>query len=157
MRLWRLSAAVYAERLDGGYGFTNDGRWNSRGHPVTYCSTGPALCVLERLVHIQDAGLLPDETMLVSLDVPDGTAVEAIRLRSLPTDWRTDQRTTRLRGDAWLRTRSACLLSLPSAVVPVADSNDRNILINHLHPDVNGIVITRVDAFEYDARLFAFG
>ena len=157
MRLWRLSAAVYAERLDGGYGFTNDGRWNSRGHPVTYCSTGPALCVLERLVHIQDAGLLPDDTMLVSLDVPDGTAVEVVRLRSLPTDWRSDQRTTRLRGDAWLRARSACLLSLPSAVVPVADSNDRNILINHLHPDVNGIVITRVDAFEYDPRLFAFG
>ena len=42
-------------------------------------------------------------------------------------------------------------------IVPVADSNDRNILITHLHPDVSGIGITRVEAFEYDVRLFAFG
>ena len=157
MRLWRLSAAMYAERFDGGYGFTNDGRWNSRGRPITYCSTGPALCVLERLVHIQDAALLPDDTMLVSLEAPDGIDVDVVQLGELPTGWRSDQRTTRLRGDAWLHARSACLLSVPSAVVPVADSNDRNILINHLHPDVDGIVITRVEAFESDLRLFAFG
>lgn len=157
MRLWRLSAAMYAERFDGGYGFTNDGRWNSRGRPITYCSTGPALCVLERLVHIQDTALLPDDTMLVSLEAPDGIDVDVVQLGELPTGWRSDQRSTRLRGDAWLHARSACLLSVPSAVVPVADSNDRNILINHLHPDVDGIVITRVEAFEYDLRLFASG
>ena len=157
MRLWRLSAAMYADRFDGGYGFTTDGRWNSRRHPVTYCSTAPALCVLESLVHIQDAALLPDDTILVSLDAPDGIDVDVVQLGELPTGWRSDQRTTRLRGDAWLRARSACLLSVPSAVVPVADSNDRNILINHLHPDVGAIVTTRIEAFEYDVRLFAFG
>lgn len=56
-----------------------------------------------------------------------------------------------------IRTRSACLLRVPPAVVQVADSNDRNILINHLHPDADGIAITRIEAFEYDVRLFAFG
>ena len=49
MRLWRLSAAAYAERFDGGYGLEYAGRWNERGRLVTYCATGPALCVLEKL------------------------------------------------------------------------------------------------------------
>ena len=73
MQLWRLSAGVYAERFDGGYGLENDGRWNGRGRPVTYCSTGPALCVLEKLVHLDDASLLPDDMVYAA---PDDLKVE---------------------------------------------------------------------------------
>ena len=62
MRLWRLAGAAYADRFDGGYGLDHEGRWNERGGLVTYCSTGPALCVLEKLVHVEDTGLLPDDT-----------------------------------------------------------------------------------------------
>ena len=76
MRLWRLSGADFAERFDGGYGLHHDGRWNLSGHPVTYCATGPALCVLERLVHIEDALLMPGDAMLVCYDVPDDVAVQ---------------------------------------------------------------------------------
>ena len=61
MRLWRLSNAEDAERFDGGYGLHRDGRWNTRGRPVTYCATGPALCLLEKLVHVEDLALLPDK------------------------------------------------------------------------------------------------
>ena len=67
MPLWLLSTSTYAARFDGGYGLGNDGRWNGRGRPVTYCSTGPALCVLEKLVHISDLSLLPDNMMVVRL------------------------------------------------------------------------------------------
>ena len=59
MRLWRLSAAKYARSFDGGYGLRHHGRWNTRGRPVTYCATGPALCLLEKLVHIDE---MPDDT-----------------------------------------------------------------------------------------------
>ena len=156
MRLWRLAGARYASRFDGGYGRRNDGRWNSRGHPVTYCATGPALCVLERLVHIQDPDLLPDDTMLVRFDVPDAVRVDAMALEELPPDWRQDLRSTQSRGDAWLGARTASLLRLPSAVVPVADTDDRNILVNHRHPDIERINIARVEAFEYAPRLFSF-
>jgi RES domain-containing protein len=34
MRLWRLSSERRARDFDGGYGLSNDGRWNSRGRPV---------------------------------------------------------------------------------------------------------------------------
>ena len=32
-------------------GSAHDGRWNTSGFAITYCATGPALCVLEKLVH----------------------------------------------------------------------------------------------------------
>ena len=70
MRTWHLSGADYARRRDGGYGLDHDGHWNDRRRPIACCATGPALCVLEKLAHIEDAALLPDDTVLVRYDVP---------------------------------------------------------------------------------------
>ena len=95
MQLWRLSGAAFAESFDGGFGLEHDGRWNGRGRPITYCSTGPALCVLEKLADIEEAGLLPDDTMLVRYHVP------------------------------------------------VADTEDRNIIVNHRHKDVARITVAQ--------------
>ena len=157
MRLWRLSGAGYADRFDGGYGQRYDGRWSTSGHPVTYCATGPALCVLEKLVHINDPLLLPDDSMLVCYDVPDDLPVDTVDLDRIPPDWLKEQRTTQSMGDAWLRNATAALLRVPSAVVPVAHADDRNVLVNHVHEDVGRISISRIDRFEYDPRLFSFG
>ena len=95
MRLWRLSGAEYADRFDGGYGLEHAGRWNERGRLVTYCATGPALCVLQKLVHVEDADLLPDDTILIRYDVPDDLRVEESQLADLPEHWRADQQVTR--------------------------------------------------------------
>ena len=153
MRLWRLSGAVYATRFDGGYGLEHAGRWNERGRLVTYCATGPALCVLEKLVHVEDADLLPEDTMLIRYDVPGDLQVDESRLTDLPENWRADQRVTRSIGGAWLDRASSCLLRVPSAIVPVPDADDRNILINHRHQDAARITISRIEEFVYDPRL----
>jgi len=156
MRLWRLSGADYADRLDGGYGLENDGRWNTRRRPVTYCSTGPALCLLEKLVHVDDLALIPDDTMLVRYHAPDDIVSEAVPLEDLPDNWRLDARVTRALGNAWLDRASGCLLRVPSVIVPVADADDRNVLINHRHEDAARITVSGVEIFEYDPRLFTF-
>ena len=157
MRIWRLLGAEYAERFDGGFGLHHDGRWNERGRLITYCATGPALCVLEKLVHIEDASLLPDDTMLVRYDVPDGLRVDESPLEDLPDNWRSDERLTRSIGNAWLDASSACCLRVPSVIVPVPDTDDRNVIVNHRHEDAARIVISRVEKFDYDPRLFVFG
>ena len=157
MRLWRLSASTYAERFDGGYGLGNDGRWNGRGRPVTYCSTGPALCVLEKLVHISDASLMPDDLMLVRYEAPDDLRVDEVLPDSLPESWDTLGGLTRYLGNDWLDDVSACLLRVPSVIVPIADTRDRNVLVNHRHEDADRITISRMETFRYDPRLFAFG
>lgn len=153
MMLWRLSGATFAHRFDGGYGLEHSGRWNERGQLVTYCATGPALCVLEKLVHVEDADLLPDDMMLVRYDVPADLPVEELRLADLPAHWRADQRVTRRVGGVWLDRASSCLLRVPSAIVPIADADDRNIVINHRHRDAAHITIGRIERFAYDPRL----
>lgn len=154
MRLWRLSDVRYAHRFDGGYGLDHEGRWNERGQLVTYCATGPALCVLEKLVHIEDPDLLPDDTMLIRYDAPNHIQVEEFFLGNLPSGWRADEGVTRSKGSDWLDGVTSCLLRVPSVIVPVADADDRNVLINHRHPDVKHITISRMEKFAYDPRLF---
>jgi RES domain-containing protein len=152
MLLWRLSIRRYANIFDGGYGLLFDGRWNTVGHAVTYCATSPSLCVLEQLVHIEDPALLP-ELMMVGYDVPDSLSAGSVRLDDLPNDWRRREGLTQQRGDTWHRSRSTPLLQVPSAIVPLEGSPDRNVLINHTHPDSAAIKIASSTPFALDARL----
>ena len=153
MLLWRLSGKQYARALDGGYGLHFEGRWNSVGHAVTYCATSPALCVLEKLVHVEGPALLP-ELVMVTYMFPDTVAVEDIDLADLSPDWRRHEGWSQERGDKWHEERAAPLLRVPSAIVPVIDSPDRNVLINHTHPAMPAIRIVREQPFSLDLRLF---
>lgn len=152
MLLWRLSTRQYANTFDGGYGLLFDGRWNTVGHALTYCATSPSLCVLEKLVHIEDPALLP-ELVMVRYDVPDSLSAGSVGLEDLPNDWRRQEGLTQQRGNAWHRSRSTPLLQVPSAIVPLEDSPDRNVLINHTHPDSAAIKIASSTQFALDARL----
>lgn len=140
MILWRLSGQQYARTFDGGYGLLYDGRWNTVGHAVTYCATSPALCVLEKLVHVQDPDLLP-ALVMVRYDVPDSLAVDVIAIGDLPNDWRRQESWTQQRGDAWHGALGAPLLRVPSAIVPIDGSPDMNVLINHRHSAAARITI----------------
>lgn len=153
MRLWRLSGLRYATAIDGGYGLLFDGRWNTVGHPVTYSATSPSLCVLEKLVHVEDPTLLP-RLVMVSYDVPDDIGADRYDLINLPGDWRQREAFTQRVGDEWLNSVSAALFFVPSAIVPISDGPDHNVLINPRHPAAARIKIARVDPFELDVRLF---
>lgn len=156
MLAWRLSGRRHAAAFDGGYGLLFDGRWNTVGHAVTYCATSPALCVLEKLVHIEDPQLLP-ELVMVTYDVPDSLAVEVVDLGDLPVDWRERESLTQRIGDRWHAGISAPVLRVPSAVLPLRASPDCNLLINHLHPDAASIAIVGSEPFSLDRRLLSFG
>lgn len=151
MRLWRLSNLQFAEAMDGGYGLLFNGRWNSVGRPVTYTATSPSLCVLEKLVHVEDPALLPALAM-VAYDVPDETPSARRALSDLPGDWRRREADTQRMGDEWLAGLEHALLFVPSAIMP-AGSPDWNVIVNHRHPAAAAIRIGRIDPFELDVRL----
>ncbi|HEY4191182.1 MAG TPA: RES family NAD+ phosphorylase [Mesorhizobium sp.] len=153
MLLWRLSGREHAGAFDGGYGLHFDGRWNTIGHAVTYCATSPALCVLEKLVHIEDPALMPPLVM-VTYEAPDAIGVEEVALDALEPDWRRHEAWSQQRGDAWHEAGATTLLRVPSAIVPVAGSPDLNVLINHNHPAVADIRIVARENFSLDPRLF---
>lgn len=153
MRLWRLSSREFARVLDGGYGLRFDGRWNTVGHATTYVSTSPSLCVLEKLVHVEDPTLMPALDM-VCYNVPDTVPVARLTLADLPDDWRRREAETQQMGDKWLSSVEAALLFVPSAIVPLPESPDENAIINHRHPAAAAIQVARTQAFELDIRLF---
>ncbi|MBX3694872.1 MAG: RES family NAD+ phosphorylase [Steroidobacteraceae bacterium] len=153
MILWRLSGAAHARAFDGGYGLHYDGRWNSAGHAVTYCATSPSLCVLEKLAHVQDPELLP-ALVMVRYDVPNGLQAETVAFATLPDAWRLQESRTQQRGDEWHAALATPLLRVPSAIVPLRDSPDEIVLVNHRHPAAAAIRIASVEAFVLDTRLF---
>lgn len=153
MRLWRLSSARRAADFDGGYGISNDGRWNTRGRPVTYCSTVPSLAALEKRVHVADPALLPPQVMVV-YNVPDAIPMRTVAFNDLPADWAARQTSTQSIGDTWLDSAEEVLLCVPSVIVPLANAPDRNILINHRVARASEIQIEATTPFTLDPRLF---
>jgi RES domain-containing protein len=153
MRLWRLSSERRARDFDGGYGISNDGRWNTRGRPITYCATVPSLAALEKRVHVSDPALLPPQVM-VAYDVPDDISMRTIHIDDLGPDWTARETYTQARGDRWLDSVAEALLFVPSVIVPIADVPDRNVLINHRVAIAASIKIAQIVAFTLDPRLF---
>lgn len=153
MLLWRLSGREHAASMNGGYGLLFDGRWNSVGHALTYAATSPSLCVLEKLVHVEDPDLLP-ELVMVTYEVPDEFAMTRIELSDLPPDWRMQESETQRLGDQWHRLGEAPLLRVPSAIVPIEASPDMNVLINNRHAEAGQIKIAAMQEFRLDHRLF---
>jgi RES domain-containing protein len=119
MRLWRLSSERRARDFDGGYGVSNDGRWNTRGRRVTYCSTVASLTALEKRVHVTDPALLPPQ-ILVTYELPDSISRRTIEIDDLPADWTVRETHTQAIGDQWLDSKAAALLFVPSVIVPIA-------------------------------------
>src|SRR6266511_423884 len=113
MRFWRLSSVRRARDFDGGYGLSNNGRWNTRGRPVTYCSTVPSLSALEKRVHVTDPTLLPAQ-VLVTYELPDGVFKRAIEIDDLPADWTVRETHTQGICDRWLDSKTEVLLFVPS-------------------------------------------
>jgi RES domain-containing protein len=154
VRLWRLSSARHARAFDGGYGLLYNGRWNTRGRPVTYCATVPSLAALEKRVHVVDPTLLPEQIM-VEYEAPDDLAKREIKLDDLPTDWGKRETGTQHIGDAWLDAALGTLLVVPSVIVPIGSAADRNVLINHRHADAGRVRIVDTMFFTLDPRLFS--
>jgi RES domain-containing protein len=153
MRLWRLSSERRARDFDGGFGLSNDGRWNTRGRPVTYCSTVVSLTALEKRVHVSDPALLPPQS-LVTYELPDTISKRTITINDLPPDWTARETHTQAIGDQWLDSVTEALLFVPSVVVPIANVPDMNVLINHRVAGVASIRIADIAAFALDPRLF---
>jgi RES domain-containing protein len=149
MRVWRLTSAIHAiDPLSGRGAALVGGRWNSPGRRVAYASASRSLAVLELLVHVSRE-TVPNHLVFVPFDVPDRLVRE---LAAPPKGWNelpwSD--VARASGDAWVESRSSLALSVPSLVVP----QERNLLVNPLHPQFSRIALHPPEAFALDERLF---
>lgn len=151
MLVYRIAKTDYVRDLTGIGAKLYGGRWNHRGTALIYTSETRALATIEYLVHVSMANV-PKNLSMATLEVPDDPAAETISPESLPGNWRDFPAPSELAdlGTQWAQSERGLLLVVPSAVV----TQERNILINPLHPEMARVVLRNVENYEMDQRLF---
>jgi RES domain-containing protein len=128
------------EEFSGEGGILASGRWHIKGEAVVYAATSEPLALLEKLVHrsVVSRGLVYP---LYLADVPDDL-VEELPASALPPDWRSiyPPTSTQELGHAWLASKSAIGLLVPSVLLSGAEADVKNCLVNPLHPEFKSTV-----------------
>jgi RES domain-containing protein len=150
MIVFRLTKAKHAKDFSGKGAELSGGRWNNKGIPVLYTSESRALCLLEVAVHLP-LGNLPQDFVIVSLDVPD-KSMYVVDVRTLPADWKEHppKPETRMIGDQFVAQGKYLLLKVPSALV----QDEYNYLVNPRHKEAGKLKILSIDPFTFDSRFF---
>jgi len=147
---WRLTKTKHLRHaFDGEGARLYGGRWSSPGRRVVYVSESLALAVLEVLVHVQDAAILPAySTIRVTFD---DALVILVNRSSVPKNWRQSPPPPEAQavGDAWIDAASSAILEVPGAVV----EREHNYLINPAHKDFNVVATEPAAPYESDSRL----
>jgi RES domain-containing protein len=151
--VWRIATdapGYTADDLTGTGAKLSGGRWNRPGNAMIYCASNISLAVLETFVHLK-AGGLPLNRYLVELTIPDEVWNSATALPAPPVGWDAIPagKVSLDEGDRWLKAKRSAVLIVPSVIV----SDERNVLINPLHPDAGRITARKVRKWAYDPRL----
>jgi RES domain-containing protein len=151
VRIFRLCRRPFSRTpLDGRGGLFASGRWHTPRRLVCYASDSLALASLEILVHCEP-NLVPRDLLAVEISVPIGVTIEELDAEALPRTWRRYPAPSSLQrlGNAWLDRSTACVLRVPSALVP----SESNFLMNPVHPDRRKLRVVRKAPFRFDPRL----
>jgi RES domain-containing protein len=148
--VWRIARRPYAlERLGTG-AHLDGGRWNHPGTGVIYTSRTIAIAALEKFVHV--AGIVPNDLVLVRVELPDEYSAEEPALADLPGDWNLVPPGPGSMdfGGAWARDNRSLILYVPSVLVP----EERNAILNPNHPEFTQVRMRIERNFHYDRRMY---
>lgn len=151
MLVYRLSREKFALPLSGHGAALRGARWNSMGTELIYTAANRSLAMAEVVVHLSLASL-PEDFVMIEINIPDSVGLIEIQKDHLPEDWNTFPHSsyTQKIGDELVFKNQYCLLKVPSAVT----QGDFNILINPRHPEFQSIKVTAIAKFPFDRRLF---
>lgn len=144
IQLWRLYRCAHGPGLDGAGGLYAAGRWHNAGSRIVYFGATPAIVALEKLAHI-DPQLFPTDLVLARFE----GNISAEDLTDFDPRYLHDAAKTRARGEAFLKSLTACISRVPSVVVP----EETNLLFNPLHADASKIKLASARPFTFDSRL----
>lgn len=153
MRVFRIERKKYLpDTLKGiGAALSEGFRWNSPLTFMVYTAESRALAMLEVSVHLDLSQDLPDDRLMVEIDIPDSVEVLQLASDNWPAEWNTHPpgRQTQLIGDNFVSQGAAAVLRVPSAIV----SQEFNYLINPQHPEAREIRVITSAPFKFDSRL----
>lgn len=142
---------MYADELSGAGAAIKGGRWNSIGFELIYTASNRSLAMAEVAVHFSLASL-PDDYMMVTINIPDNLRVKEFYEIDLPRNWNAfpHPSSTQKLGDQFILQNKYCIAKIPSVVT----KGDFNFLINPNHKEFKKISITEIDKFPFDKRIF---
>ena len=77
MIVYRITKKEHAA-LDGMGGLYGPGRWHKKGNLVIYTSEYASLAAWEKIVHVTSFENLPENLLLVKIEIPDGIEVQSV-------------------------------------------------------------------------------
>ncbi|PYM02078.1 MAG: hypothetical protein DMF19_04380 [Verrucomicrobia bacterium] len=147
---WRIAKQKHARSAFSGEGARIfEGRWNSAGARMVYCSEHLSLAALEILVHTQPV-TIRDKFRVFRVSW-GGKMMATIDLKELPKGWNAQPPSSSSKniGDEWVRSGRSAVLAVPSVIVP----SERTFLLNPKHRDFGKIKIKDTGSFYLDPRL----
>ena len=147
---WRIVKEKHARSAFSGEGARIfEGRWNSAGVRMVYCSEHLSLAALEILVHTRPV-MLRDKFCAFRITFDDALMV-IVDLKKLPKGWNAQppSAASKKLGDEWIKAGRSVVLALPSVLVPL----ERTFLLNPQHGDFGKIKIKAMGSFVLDPRL----
>lgn len=149
MILYRFTHRKYAHDLSGNGAKQLGGRWNYPGTPVIYTSEFRSLALLEILAN---AGKLEDlqSLQLMEIHLPDQAEIQEILLPKLKKHWNQDLAYTQWLGTEMIRSGNTLVCCCPSSII----HQEKNYLINPVHPDCKKIRLLSSEDFYFDPRIF---
>jgi RES domain-containing protein len=147
---WRIAKEKHAKSAFSGEGARIfEGRWNSAGVRMVYCSEHLSLAALEILVHTQPV-TIRDKFRVFRVSW-DEAIMSAIDLRKLPKGWNAQPPgpISKKIGDEWIASARSAVLVVPSVIVPL----EKTFLLNPKHRDFGKIKINDAGGFQLDQRL----
>lgn len=150
MFVYRITKAEHAA-LDGMGGLYGSGRWHKKGFPIIYTSEHASLAAWEKIVHVASFENLPDNLLLVKIEIPDKIEIQWIPDSILIKGWDgfPFASETANFGTDFLRAKEYLALKVPSFIIP----DEFNIILNPLHPEIHKCKIISETPFLFDKRI----
>ncbi|MFA5328700.1 MAG: RES family NAD+ phosphorylase [Prolixibacteraceae bacterium] len=137
--------------LDGMGGLYGPGRWHKKGNLVIYTSEHASLAAWEKMVHVASFENLPENLLLVEIEIPDHSEIETVPQKILVEGWDSFPfaNETVHYGTSFLRSKERLALKVPSVIIPA----EYNIILNPLHPDIHLCKVIGTTPFAFDKRV----
>jgi RES domain-containing protein len=150
MIVYRIAKKEHSA-LDGTGGLFGSGRWHKKGNLVIYTSEHASLAAWEKIVHVTSFENLPQDILLVKIEIPDSIEVQPVPQKVLVTGWDGFPFVpeTIEYGSDFLRKQEHLALKVPSVIIP----DEFNIILNPLHPDIHQCKVISAIPFVFDKRV----
>jgi RES domain-containing protein len=150
MIVYRITKKEHSA-LNGMGGLFGQGRWHRKGNPVIYTSEHASLAAWEKIVHVTSFENLPENLLLVKIEIPEEIMIQSIPPKFLVKGWDSFPfiPETIDYGTSFLRKKEHLALKVPSVIIP----DEYNIILNPLHLDIHACKVVWIIPFVFDKRI----